>query len=353
MIYLSKLTEQEKELLKRKFNISQSAIKGLIDAGDNPIIMCPFQWAEKYVFKNKSFKSSEAMMRGNFFESLFIQNTAHNNGLTLDLKRKIPNKNQKLLGEKGDKTITQIRIEEQAKVGIELAAQKNIYFNKYNTQVSIYKEYKGHIIRGEMDMAFIPIKTKSIGDTISIIDLKLTSKIKEKFGPFAWGNFDFMNHLQAKLYTWLIQDIDFELNDYLNPNNNIRKALELCGMELLRKFNPELHKEFSQLEVLPDEVSEVVIDLSLKLIKDHKILFIYWVFDYSPEMNNSMFPYPMDEIRYQELFETLRKAISTISEMKVYYDKNKQFQTNHNPSLCNTCPLTNCPLKKESEFYIF
>jgi len=352
MNLLSNMTNEELALLKKKFKISQSFIKQVVDVNDNEKLFCDFQLNEAYITKRQPLPDKEVFQDGKFFESISIESTAHGNELVLDLERKRPNKRQMALGLKGDKKIKQIRIEEQSKNFKELCKQKDIIVNKNNTQVVIYKRWKDVIIRGELDIGFVPIKTKLYGDTISIIDLKLTGNIENKFGEHGWANFEFINKIQAKLYTWLIQDIDLELNDFLNPNNNIRQALQFCGYRLIKKFNPELY-ETLDFDNLQDEEALLLMDVTRKLISDHKILFIYWVFDHSPSLNNNMFPYPMDKVRYYELDETLRKTVSILRDMQSYVKANGRFRTNVHPDLCNNCWIKNCPEGNKNEIYLF
>lgn len=289
-----------------EFKINQSTIKKFISRGSE-IPHCPQRIYKSYILREFPDPTSLAMLKGKFFESCAIGGVAHGGDSILDLPRKRPLKKDLLKNPNaiGAKTTDQVRIEEQVDVFKQKAEKYGIIYNEYNTQTKIYKRWHEDpsiILTGELDLFPTIIKYKGSW-YLTIIDLKLTANITSTFGDFSWGDFNSMDHLQGQHYQYLLKDLDFDLNDELNPGNHLR--------ELLNKER-------------------------LQMINDGMLLFIYWVFDYKPKYNDMFKPYIMHSIDWHHYHETIRKAVSMLEFMK-----SQNYPCNPGP-LCETCSVKTC-----------
>ena len=299
---------------KKKPNpfLSQSLIKSIIDNGTE-IEFCPNKLYHQYIQKDNKSPTTLPQLRGLFFETMAIGGSAGGNSV-YDLPRKNPTKKMLLKdpNAEGEKRISQLRLEEQAERFRHLAKKKNIIFGDFNTQTAIYKRHKetGVIFRGELDIGPTVLKLRS-GIKAAIIDLKSTQNLTNTFGKYSWGNYVNMDKIQAKSYLWLLQDIDFELNDWLNPENNLR---------------------------------ELFSDTLINLVNKGELIFIYWVFDYAPEMNQQMFSYKLNSTDVNDFHETIRKSVRILKEIH-----GNKYPTNAKPSLCSQCHIKDCVDRNDEE----
>jgi len=321
--------------MAKKFYVSQSAIKNVISSGSEKQYICPYQYFVSYIVKTHPTKTSLAMQLGKYFESEFIGGTAHGGELVTskDLpKKKVTKKMLRINpNAKGEPYISELRINKQVEIGKEKAKKYGLIFTEENTQIVIFKRwYKNPkiILRGELDSFPNVIKHPVLGLRLALIDIKLTANITNDYGPFCWGDFERMDNLQAVMYSYLVQDIDFDLNDELNPGNNLR---------------------------------QIFTDLVQKMIRENQMIFIYWVFDYKPEYADIFQPYPampkdykenphlydkntlckVSELDYKQLHETIRKFVAMIEYMhKLKYIKKPTKE------LCSTCHVNTCEYYK-------
>ncbi|MFA7132701.1 MAG: hypothetical protein WC108_05320 [Bacteroidales bacterium] len=178
------------------FRVSQSLIKQFTTKNGMGIPYCPFKIYTCNIIKSHNTITTLPMMKGNFFESLAIGGTAYGEAV-LDLPRAVR--------PKGQKTIDQIRIEEQAIEFKRLCQQYGIEITEDNTQVKYKVDYPTEwddkfkiYLTGVID---IEHKIYYQGEFIeAVIDLKLTADLKNTFGPFAWGNASQNDHLQFDMY---------------------------------------------------------------------------------------------------------------------------------------------------------
>jgi hypothetical protein len=202
----------EPEKKKNQIIISQSLIKKVIDKNGNDIPLCPHQLYKNYLADDKIKPLATIPMKyGNYGESLILGATAKDEEISL------PTLNN------GKKPIDQIRIEQQAleyfprhamELGISVIKNTNV-------QIPIYKEYGGLIIRGVIDLFPTPIIEES-GYRLAVIDIKLTGDVNNTHGDFCWGNPQWMDHIQADLYQWILADIDVDLCKRMDPEFDVR-----------------------------------------------------------------------------------------------------------------------------------
>ena len=180
------------------FRVSQSLIKQFTDKKGNILQYCPFKIYTCNVIKSHGIIQSLPMLKGQFFESLCLGSTAMGDAVT-DLPRKLKGSN--------DKTMDQIRIEEQAvefkrlchQYGIEIIPEKNTqvkYKVEYNTEWDLVA-----YVTGVIDFTHpVLIKNESVD---CVIDLKLTENLENTFGSYGWGNAQYMDHIQFDVYNFI------------------------------------------------------------------------------------------------------------------------------------------------------
>ena len=354
-----KYTDEQKVKILRKHCISQSEIKDLVDRLGNEIFICPAKHAKIYITKEVKQEDKETWKEGRLFEVLAIGGSStHSKGESNELGRRMPNRILRRLKEKGDMTLKEKRIREQAKKFKKIAKEKDLIYKKDNTQLVIYKRLgfaknieDDIIFRGEIDWGPLPTNTMEFGKTITLIDIKHSGNLKSEFGPYAWkvNKGEFVNKIQAYTYLNMIKDIDFELNDILNPDNKIREALTFCGYELFRKANKEIAETIDPDNLSEDE-SQLFLSQTLKMINEDKISFLYWIWDSSPRKENYTVPVILDATTIAHTKETLRKAKNKIQDIIEYYNRYGKFEEILHPSLCDDCPIENCTKKKSGEF---
>jgi hypothetical protein len=294
---------------KDKIYISQSLIKLIIDKFQIEKEFCPKYIYDLYIAKTKSSIPSENMIRGLYFETALLGATSGENGV-YDLPRKLLSK--KKIAELtslglpiiGEKRLSHIRIDnqiERAKMrfsDLELNILPNI-----NTQIKILKNWNDrYILSGVLDIFPTTINQilKENGNIftinrLAIVDLKLTGDIYCTSGPFGWGNFKHMDHLQADMYHYLVEDIDFELNPHLK---------------------------------------NLITEPILNIIKNKQLLFLYWVFGYKEplEKQDKIFEKEYNNHDIRELKERIRKTIAVLEREEQFGWQPK------NCDMCFKCP---------------
>lgn len=142
-------------------------------------------------------KPSDAMTRGNYFETLLMGAT--DTGEVVQMERL----------DSGAKSQAQIRVESQAakmKSVIKNEFEMNFHTARPHVWVALtdYEDEKGkriYQLRARLDM----VTSMKIGDKVLpnvIVDFKITDSIQTNFGDFAWGFPQAMDHTQAFLYSW-------------------------------------------------------------------------------------------------------------------------------------------------------
>jgi hypothetical protein len=228
--------------------ISQSLIKKFEE--DN---YCPKKIYHCNIIKTHQMPTSDAMVKGSYFETMVIGSGAHNSMIT-DLPRL----------KNGKKSTDHERIDLQVERFDEVLQKYGISKPKpENCQIEISIEKHGFLLNMTLDFA---AKMNHIywGEfPVAIIDLKLTKDRMNSYGDFCWGTPENMDHLQPKMYTYGFRE------------------------------------HFSELKRLPDAFTPP---------------FFYLVFDYKPDFGDSLIKIDYDRADEEELFDRIEKADYKIKE---------------------------------------
>ena len=297
-----KTIEVKKE---KKLIVSASLIKDLMYNGTE-IDYCPNYIYHKYLTDTEVMKPSDAMIKGSFGETILLGGSARGKS-TPDLERK----------RNGEKTIDQERIEAQCMNAENIMKLRNMNLIKgVNTQVLFFKnvildrgngEKETVLCRGEFDW----FPTTFINDDgeleIANIDIKFTGDLRtvKNFGTgeALWGNFEEMDDTQALMYLYLIEDIDWNINNHISP---------------------DLKKLISSLS-------------------EHKIHFYFWVFDYKrpiTEIENKFFKVEFNPFKRREIIERIRKTVSIFD----FHNKMNDWEKKIPCKSCGNCILE-CEIK--------
>lgn len=293
---------------KPAITISQSFIKMFIrnfnDIDDENI--CPRKIYALYVLKQRT-ESTLQNLRGLYFEDLCCD--TNNNAVSLPGDART-----------GKKTLITKRIEQQAHIFKEWLRDRQGIVNEVNSQIKIYKRWehdKNVILSGLLDVFPVGLTDEEEGGyLLSIIDIKLTADLKNNYGKFCWGNISRMDHLQAIMYHYLVRDIDYELNDELNPGNNLR--------ELTQDIRDYLDAGLCQ--------------------------FRYYVADIKSNFSSDVFKYVLKPDDFHQLHEAIRKVVYRTRE---YNDAG--WPANPSSDLClgnpqeniYKCPFEGCSRRKK------
>ena len=293
-----------------KFIITQSDMKMVIRKGEE-IPHCPLQFMEIKVLRN--FKRIETLseMCGCYFETLCLGSSAGGR-TTLDLPRKtLTQKAYREMIAKGipeneimgGKTIDQERIEQQAMRFPQRCNDLKITINSENTQVPILKHLWDNVyLAGELDIWPTLILTPE-GLTWTIIDLKLTGDVYNRWGDFCWGSPELMDHTQGHVYHELIRDIDLNLNPHLKPMYESMPYV----------FDKANNKEFA---------------------------FYYWVWGYKKEplhmQEKSNIRVRYGDLERKELMESIRKYVVLVN----HYAMMPEIPTTPCYHFCHNCPVS-------------
>jgi len=277
--------------------VSSSLIKKLMYRGE-PRRVCPQQVYRCYILKDVDTVQTDSMLYGSYFETLCLGSGARgrktNELPRLELTKKQEQANRIAIAKGqpqiyyGDKSTAQVKIEAQAAEFRRLCAKYQVVVaSPYNTQVLVYKQFDEDIMAvGEMDIFPTPVMTKR-GLKVAILDLKLTGDINSDWGEYCYGKPEELDDTQGLMYHYLARDIDFDLNDEMNPDNNLR-----------------------------DLFTEAV----RNIIKDGELEFALWVFDYKKTMEklgNKFVPMPYTSPGYKftslhegEIKERIRTTVN-------------------------------------------
>lgn len=289
------------------FFLSQSFVKEIIDQWDNTKEVCWKQLNHYYIEKDVEKLQTLPMLYGNYFETLAIGSGIEGKITTED---DIPRKKN------GAKKIDTERVEIQADRFKKLCRDKEIIIDKGNTQVPLARKLDSKsnvVLKGVIDIfpTILQIQGK---ETLVAIDLKLTSDVNSTWGTYCWGKPEFLDHLQADTYMYLIRNLDINLSKELNP-----------------KFEAEVGYDNLNFPTLA------------RLINNEALSFIYWVFGYQKpieELHKQMRmikrlyrdPGTNDNKRQRENLIRYKRAYNAI-----LYAKSNKYPANPISSLCKNC----------------
>lgn len=283
---------------KRPNFISQTLIKKLIDKNQEDVDCCPFQLYHQFFAPKKIPMMPTIPMRyGSYGESLILGANATDDELVLPVLQK------------GKKPIDQERVESQAlefwpnyQTKFAISIVKGI-----NVQVPIYAQFGSFILRGVLDIFPTPILDGEY--KLAVIDIKFTDNVDNTHGNYCWGKPEWIDHLQADLYSWMLGNIDVELCKKMDKEFDVRVGYDNI-------FTPSV----------------------LKMLREKRFTFVYMVLGYKKADLKSQFAVvernfwgAVDKaFKEKELIERIRKAIARIGFLnsegwkpKPHYDKCK------------------------------
>jgi len=296
---------------KPKLVISQSLIKELLRKGDElpDHKICYRKIFAKYILGLRT-DPSDAMKNGLLFEDLCCD--TNNNNIELAKHNK-----------SGRKLTTELRIEQQAHIFKEWVRSVEGVVNETNSQIVIFKKWEVDrkvILRGVLDIfPFVHYDINTGELIISILDIKMTGNITTTYGKFCWGEPERMDHLQAVFYSYLVRDIDYNLNDALNPGNNLRVLTES-----IRNY-----------------------------FDSGQCTFKYYVADTKSNFDSDVIKYKLKPDDFAEMHESIRKTVFRLRDAN-----EEEWPANPNSINCLgdyregtfTCPFINCSSRlKERE----
>jgi hypothetical protein len=167
--------------------LSQSYIKNLLDYNH-----CPLKFKTHDMDRLFDKEPSQVMFRGIYFEYITLGNLPKSEVVPVypELKRT----------KKRTHEIHKERIDQQIAKFEQILVDQDIQLVG-GGEVIQYRYSPGLILSIHID-AIVIHKGK-----LYVMDLKLTQDINSTFGPFAWGAFDYMDKLQAHLYSYVFSQI--------------------------------------------------------------------------------------------------------------------------------------------------
>ena len=286
-------------------NISQSLITHLYFKGET-IEVCPRNLYEVWIKKTHKLIPSDAMLYGQYGETLCLGHTAYSS--VTDLPRKELNKKQQKQNQYnairgippvvGEKKIVQLRIEEQAVEfkRMQDSGEIEVYGTQVRLQMPLNDKYS---LGGITDMFPFAHNDPNTGESwLGVGDLKFSQTLDNNRydTKYPWAAFDIMDKTQAFLYLMLLRNID-------NPMN----------------------KEV--LSTLPPKFIELV----------NTMVFEYLVFEYGGKLRHRSFVVQWNEDNQKELDETIRKVMARLD----YYEAN-EWEAEPDINRCSECPIMNC-----------
>ena len=295
----------------KKHPLTQSLISRFLYKGEERELFCPSKTYHIDMIKSHHYRTA-SMLNGSYFETLCIGSGAGGRK-TEDLPRKrmvkarelenIKRKESGLPEIKGEKTMDQIRIEQQAQRFKLLSAKYQITVLDENTQVRItipwHKNPEVHL-SCEFDIFPTAIITNE-GLKLAIIDLKLTADINTSFGEYSWGAPEYMDLIQAYMYHY-------------------------CARQVINHVDTN------------PRIVDILTKPAVNLIQQNQLEFYYWVFNYKRDtLEDKLVKVVWDATKEQELHEAIRKVVSLIE----FYEASK-WPEKPNYKLCKECTIFEC-----------
>lgn len=286
-------------------SISQSLITHLYFKGET-IEVCPRNLYEVWIKKTHKLIPSDAMLYGQYGETLCLGHTAYSS--VTDLPRKELNKKQQKQNQYnairgippvvGEKKIVQLRIEEQA---IEFKRMQDsgeieVYGTQVRLQMPLNDKYS---LGGITDMfPYVHNNPDSGESLIGIGDLKFSDSLdNERYDTkYPWKAFDIMDKTQGLVY-----------------------------LKLLRNLNNPMNKEV--LSTLPAKFLDLV----------YNMIFEYLVFEYGAKKRHRGFVVEWSDDKQRDIDETIRKVMARLD----YYEANG-WEAEPEINRCSECPIMNC-----------
>jgi hypothetical protein len=298
------------------FPINQSIIRAFLHNGNER------EYCYRRIYLTKIIRSvreapSDPMLYGKYFETKCL---GRSSGYDVnDLPRKALTK--KMIAEnsvrkkekkpllQGEKYLDHIRVDDQINRFKALVKQHKIIITDSNIQVpilTVWDQDPDVLLSAELDIfpTTIMLPDEDEGNVMkmwaAIIDLKLTADVNATYGEFCYGSPQFLDLIQAKMYHYVVRNI----NHKLNPN--------LSGL-----------------------ISKTV----QSLIDKNAIQFLLWIFNYKKDVLEDKFiRVKWDPTKEAELHESIRKTVSSLEK-----GEKEDWPTNPVFHLCKSCPWHECP----------
>lgn len=287
---------------EKQFFLSQTLIKAVTDRHGYLLEVCPRFIYENYIQK-KYREVTLPMMHGMYGETAVLGGGAKGQ-VVKDLPRHKKN---------GEKLAAQKNIDEQAHRFNKWCLDKGVnIIPSYNTQLPIAKKFSEKVmIRTEIDV-FPTTYIDKTGIKLAVMDIKFTGDVNNTSGSFCWGAPEFIDHIQADMTYWLLQDFDMELNLKYNPEKE------------------EIYKAIFENQTI------------LNMIKNEQVYFIYFVIGYKKQPLEEQVRFLHREYREPNgsLFrqnEWQERARKTMAQLREWAGKNwAPLPGNY----CDKCPVS-------------
>lgn len=284
--------------------INSSLIKQVMSNGEVDTF-CPWKVFTHYVTEDPKLMAnytSETLLKGCYFETLCLGSGVRGQ-IVDDLPRK----------QNGNKKVDHERIEMQHLNFMSYCREHDIIIDpQTNVQIPVYKAVEWDdeiIVKGEMDIFPVVLKTPNNPNVPAIVDLKLTADLSNTFGDYGWGDPTSMDHTQAKMYKYLTQNVDIVLNKAMG-NTKLLNVMD--------KFD----------------------------INNINFRFFYWVFEYKATLRSKWIEYVDTPTKRAELKESIRSTRNQINK----YESLGWDKTVPAPENCKTCGVIGCQKRYIKDF---
>lgn len=218
--------------------LSQTSVKDLENEST-----CPVRWKAQWIEGKITSPSTDAMTKGKYFEQLVLGSGAIDGEIVEDLPRL----------KNGDKSVDQIRIEEQAELC------KEMLFNKESEH---YLGFKVKDVQVRFDSGDRPIVLDILAEDETgmdvDLDLKLTKDVTQTYGKFGWGNIEHLDYLQQVHYHNVFKEVTGKdirsillVFDY-SPN----KGVKLIELDVTDAALDEAQIRFEAVEEVVDHYNK-------------------------------------------------------------------------------------------------
>lgn len=299
----------------KEFPINQSIIRKFLHNGEEREYCFSRIYLTKIIRKYKE-TPSEPMLYGKYFETICLGKSSGYDVRDLPRKKltkKIIAENAVRKVEKkpllqGEKYLDHIRVDDQIIRFKSLVKQYKMIITDSNVQVPILIEWgqdPNVYLSAELDIfpTTILLPDEEEGNVpkmfAAIIDLKLTADINATYGEYCYGNPQYLDLTQGKMYHYVVRNI----NKNLNPG-----------------------------------LSGLITDTVQSLIDKNAIKFLLWVFNYKKDtLEDKFIQVKWDANKEAELHESIRKTVSSLEA-----GEKLDWPTNPIFHLCKSCPVKDC-----------
>jgi len=295
-----------------EFPINQSLIRKLLLNGEEKDTCMRNIYVTK-ITKTCESETTTPMQYGKYFESQCLGKSAKGD-IVNDLPRKkltksqiqenAQRKHEKRPLLQGEMYLDHIRTNDQIMRFKALVDLHRMIITDANVQVPLFTRWKkDHNVMLKAELDIFPTTILLEGELeAAIIDLKLTADIHNTYGEYCYGKPEYLDLIQAKMYHYIVRNLDSDLNR---------------------------------------NIDNIVTDSVKNLIKQNRIKFLLWIFNYKGKtLEDKFIQVQWDNLKEAELHESIRKTISILDKGEA-----EDWPTNPLYELCKRCPWTDCPDK--------